>query len=218
VKGSAPTRPAAVVFDCDGVLVDSEPHSVASWLEVLARHGHPGTAADIAACVGLGYGPTRDALARLAPLPDPAGLWPELLEALSASYRRGLVRFADAMAALEACERVGIAVAVASASPRLRLDLTLASAGLATRFPVSVAGDEVAHPKPAPDVYLTSAEKLELNPVNCLVLEDSINGVLSAKAAQVKVFGVNPDESARAELDKAGADRVFNSLAEVKIP
>ena len=63
-----------------------------------------------------------------------------------------------------------------------------------------------------------SAERLDLKPVNCLVLEDSVNGVLSAKAAQVKVFGVNPDESARAELDKAGADRIFKSLAEVQIP
>ena len=205
MRGSAPTRPAAVVFDCDGVLVDSEPHSVASWLEVLGRHGHPGTRADIAACIGLGYRPTRDALARLAPLPDPAGLWPELLEALSASYRRGLVRFADAMAALEACERVGIAVAVASASPRPRLDLTLACAGLATRFPVSVAGDEVAHPKPAPDVYLRTAALLGVDPKDCVAIEDTPIGARAGVAAGMKTVAVVRGHVEGAALAETGA-------------
>jgi beta-phosphoglucomutase-like phosphatase (HAD superfamily) len=199
------TRRAAVVFDCDGVLVDSEPHSVASWLAVLARFGHPATAADIEACIGLGYGPTRHALARLGPLPGPGELWPHLLDALEGSYRRGLMRFADAMAALDACERCGVAVAVASASPRLRLDLTLASAGLATRFPVSVAGDEVAHAKPAPDVYLRAAELLRIDPRDCLAIEDTPIGARAGVAAGMKTVAVVRGHVARAALAATGA-------------
>lgn len=198
-------RRAAVVFDCDGVLVDSEPHSVASWLEVLARFGHPANAADIAACIGLGYGPTRDALARLGPLPGHGELWPHLLDALEASYRRGLVRFADAMEVLDACERSGVAVAVATASPRLRLDLTLASAGLAGRFPVSVAGDEVAHAKPAPDVYLRAAELLRVDPRDCVAIEDTPIGARAGVAAGMTTVAVVRAHGQRAALEETGA-------------
>lgn len=197
------TRPAAVVFDCDGVLVDSEPHSVASWLTVLARYGHPATAADIEACIGLGYGPTRDALAVLGSLPDHATLWPQLLTALGDSYRVGLVRFEDAMASLAACRRAGIPTAVATASPRARLHVTLFSAGLS--FEVSVAGDEVEHPKPAPDVYLRAAELLEVDPRHCAAVEDTPIGARAALAAGMRTLAVVRRESDREALRATGA-------------
>lgn len=205
--------PRAVVFDCDGVLVDSEPHSVASWLTVLARYGHPATAADIEACIGLGYGPTRAALARLGALPEPAVLWPLLLDALGASYRTSLVRFDDAIAALDTCRRLGVATAVATASPRLRLDLTLRSAGLA--FAVSVAGDEVAHAKPAPDVYLRAAELLGVDPRGCVAVEDTPIGARAALAAGMHTVAVVRREGDRKALEATGAEVVDVITTEV---
>lgn len=199
------TRPAAVVFDCDGVLVDSEPHSVTSWLAVLARRGHPASAADIGRCVGLGYRPTRDALAAIAPLPDHDELWPELITALADSYRTGLHRHEDALAALGRCERLGVPVAVATASPRQRLDLTLAAAGLADRFGVSVAGDEVAHPKPAPDVYLRAAGLLGVDPHLCAAVEDTPIGARAAVAAGMATIAVVRVDGDRAALAATGA-------------
>ena len=207
------TRPAAVVFDCDGVLVDSEPHSVSSWLAVLGPLSQTAPPPDIEACIGLGYGPTRDALARLGPLPDHAALWRDLLAALGDSYRAGLMRFDDAMAALAACRSAGVPTAVATASPRRRLDLTLASADLV--FAVSVAGDEVDHPKPAPDVYLRSAELLGVDPARCVAVEDTAIGAQAAMAAGMKTVAVVRREDDREALGETGATVVDTITPEV---
>ncbi len=83
----------AIVFDCDGVLVDSEPHSAAAWVAVLGRRGHRATAADVADCTGLGFAATYDHLAGVDPgvvLPPAEDLWPEVQAALAASFDRGL--------------------------------------------------------------------------------------------------------------------------------
>lgn len=197
------TKPAAVVFDCDGVLVDSEPHSVSSWLAVLGPLGHPATAADIEACIGLGYGPTREVLARRGPLPTHEALWPQLLAALGESYRRGLARFEDAMTSLTACREAGVPTAVATASPRARLQVTLSSGGLS--FEVSVAGDEVAHPKPAPDVYLRAAELLAVDPKGCVAVEDTAIGAQAALAAGMRTVAVVRRQEDREALTETGA-------------
>ncbi|HLE38280.1 MAG TPA: HAD family phosphatase [Acidimicrobiia bacterium] len=198
-------RPGAVVFDCDGVLVDSEPHSVAAWMIVLGRLRHPGTAGDVERCTGLGFLPTREALAVVATLPDPDELWPMLLDALAESFRMGLHRFSDAIDTLEACERAGVPLGVASAGPRSRLDLTLQVAGLADRFAASVAGDEVSRGKPAPDVYLRAAGLLGVEPRHCVAVEDSPVGAQAARAAGMRTIGVVRRPGDRTALEVAGA-------------
>jgi HAD superfamily hydrolase (TIGR01509 family) len=199
------SRPGAVVFDCDGVLVDSEPHSVTSWLAVLGGLGHPATARDVEACVGLGYRPTRDYLAAIAPLPGHEELWPALLSALSDSYRMGLHRYEDAIAVIYECERRSIPVAVATASPRQRLDLTLGAARLSGRFAVSVAGDEVEHAKPAPDVYLRAAFLLGVDPHRCAAVEDTPIGAEAALAAGMATVAVVRAHGDRSALEATGA-------------
>jgi HAD superfamily hydrolase (TIGR01509 family) len=84
-------------------------------------------------------------------------------------------------------------------------------------FSVIVSSDDVALGKPAPDIYIESISLLELTPEECLGFEDSVNGVVSAKAAGLKVYGVNLDEKIRNDLINAGADRVFKNLAEVDL-
>lgn len=208
--------PRAVVFDCDGVLVDSEPHSRRSWVDVMRRLGHPGTEQDVAACTGLGFLPTRSALERIAPLPAPQALWPHLMEALAASYDdHGLVPFEDSLAALDAVAAAGIPHAVASASPRERLDLTLSVAELASRFEVSVAGDEVDRGKPAPDGYLAALDRLGADAADAVAVEDSVMGVRSAQAAGMSVIAVVREPQARAALAATGAlvvDRITPAL------
>lgn len=195
----------AVVFDCDGVLVDSEPHSRTAWLMVLGPMDHPATADDIAECTGLGFLPTRARLAALGPLPPPSELWPALMQALRASFETGLHRFEDALDAVEELTLGGVPLAVASSSPRERLDLTLEFAGLTGRFAVTVAGDEVEHGKPAPDTYLAAAAGLGMEPALCLAVEDSGPGAAAAAAAGMRVLGVarHPLEAGR--LLEAGA-------------
>jgi HAD superfamily hydrolase (TIGR01509 family) len=90
----------------------------------------------------------------------------------------------------------GVAIAVASSSPRARLDRTLARAGLAEAFAVTVAGDEVARGKPAPDMFLAAAERLGVAPERCAVIEDSAPGVAAGLAAGMRTVGVARDGAA----------------------
>lgn len=201
----------AVVFDCDGVLVDSEPHSIVSWLDVLSGVGHPAGASDVEACAGLGFAPTYGSLSEIAPLPPPDEVFPILLAALRRSFSRGLRRFPDTVAVLNACIAAGFPVAVASSSPRARLELTLEMAGIAGLIGVSVAGDEVVRGKPAPDVYLAAARHLGVEPSKCLAVEDTPAGIIAAVAAGMDVVAVHREGSDRSLLEAAGA-RVVSRL------
>jgi beta-phosphoglucomutase-like phosphatase (HAD superfamily) len=205
------THPSAVVFDCDGVLVDSEPHSVTAWLDVLAGLAHPAGAREVAACTGLGFGATHDALSAVAPLPPKDEVWPLLLTALGRSFGTGLRIFPDGVEALRACEAAGIPVAVASASPRERLELTLRAGGLEGRFGVSISGDDVENGKPAPDCYLAAAEALGVDPWACVAVEDSGPGATAAVAAGMATIAVAREMSDREALERSGA-RVVDLL------
>ncbi len=198
--------PGAVVFDCDGVLVDSEPHSVIAWLEVLSGLGHPAGADDIERCTGLGFEATHAVLAESGPLPEPAEVWPRLLAALEASFRSGVRVFPDAEEVLAAVRLAGIPTAVVSSSPRQRLDLTLGVAGLG--FSVSVAGDEVGAPKPDPSGYLEAVRLLGDPQGPVRVVEDTPIGVRAAVAAGCDVVGVAREAHYARALAAAGARAV----------
>ena len=204
-------RPGAVVFDCDGVLVDSEPHSLIAWLEVLDGFGHPATEADIEACIGLGYVPTHEFLSSIEPIPPPGDVWSSLLEALERSFRGGLEVFPDAVAVLDAAIAAELPVAVASASSRQRLDLTLGVAGLIERFAVSVAGDEVAAEKPDPAVYLAAIRALDRSASGVVAIEDSAAGATSAVRAGLDVIAIARHPADLAPLAAVGV-RVVERL------
>ncbi len=199
------------MFDCDGVLVDSEPHSRTAWLEVLEGFGHPATEADIEACTGLGFVSTHEFLNEIEPIPPSREVWSSLLEALGRSFQRGLEVFPDAIAVLDAAIEAGLPVAVASASPRQRLDLTLQVADLIDRFAVSVAGDEVAAEKPDPAVYLAAIEALDRFASEVVAIEDSTAGATSAVRAGLDVIAVARRPADLASLAAVGV-RVVERL------
>lgn len=202
---------AAVIWDCDGVLVDSEPHSVAAWVAVLGRYGSEVTASDVAACTGLGFPPTYAHLAAVPsaePIPGPAELWPELLGELERSFGDRLEPFPDAAAAVASLDNAGVPQAVATTSPRSRLELTLRAARLAVWFAATAAGDEVERGKPEPDVYVLAAERLGVDPGGCVAVEDTGHGVGAAIAAGMRVVGVVRRAEDRAALQEAGAEVV----------
>jgi beta-phosphoglucomutase-like phosphatase (HAD superfamily) len=207
--------PAAVVFDCDGVLVDSEPHSVEAWCTVLDDLDHPATRRDVEACTGLGFEPTWRILDALSDLPDRDDVWRRVMAALAARFDDpGLETFPDAVGTLEACLQGGVKVAIVSASPRERLDLTLSRSGLTRSGLVTVSGDDVEAGKPAPDPYLLAADLLGVEPDSCVAVEDSATGVTSAAAAGMRVIAVVRHESHRAALlasDTEVVDRVTSA-------
>jgi HAD superfamily hydrolase (TIGR01509 family) len=202
-----------VVFDCDGTLVDSEPLSGEAWRQTLAPYGYAISDQDVANVVGRSYAYTHAYLAERVALPDAATFWPQLRDVLFNLIDAHLQPFPDAVAAVKELHARGVPVAVASSSLRERLDRTLARAGLA--FDVSVAGDEVEHGKPAPDMFLLAAHRLGVTPQRCVAVEDSPPGVAAAHAAGMRTLGVCRVEGTEPALGQA--DRVVNIISAADI-
>jgi HAD superfamily hydrolase (TIGR01509 family) len=195
-----------VIFDCDGTLVDSEPLAGRAWKATVAPYGYEVTDADLAACMGIPYARTHAYLSERAELPEAHEFWPLLKHELFSLIDAELVPFPDAVEAAAGLHARGVRLAVASSSPRERLDRTLARAGLS--FAVTVAGDEVEHGKPAPDMFLAAAERLELPPARCVVVEDSVPGVAAGRAAGMPTLGVQRERA----VDLSEADAVVEVI------
>jgi HAD superfamily hydrolase (TIGR01509 family) len=197
----------AVIFDCDGTLVDSEPLARTAWARTLEPYGYAVTDADADATVGLPFPRTRDYYAERVELPGADEMWTAYSGTLFARIDDELVVFDDAVGAARELRERGVPVGVASSSPRERLHRTLARAGLLDAFDVTVAGDEVEHGKPAPDMFLLCAQRLGVPPEQCIVIEDSPPGVQAGIAAGMHTIGVS-----RAGAPLPGADRVVDFL------
>ena len=179
-----------MIFDCDGTLVDSEPLSRRAWELVLEPRGYRVTDDDLETCVGRSFPHTHAHFAARVTLPPAPELWPQYSAELFSLLDDELEPFPDAVAAAEELGRRGVALAVASSSARERLERTLRRAGLTELFPVTVAGDEVDHGKPAPDMFLAAAGRLGLPPSSCVGVEDSVPGVQSALEAGLLALAV----------------------------
>lgn len=184
-------NPAAIVFDLDGVLVDSE----RVWDEVrqgvVADRGGRWPADATTAMQGMS---TPEWAAYLGGLvqESPPELARQVVRAMAERYREQVPLLPGAVEAVRAlADRWPLAVA--SSSPPELIAVVLAAAGVADRFRVTVSSEEVARGKPAPDVYLAAAERLRVDPAQCVAIEDSANGLRSAAAAGMTVVAVpNP--------------------------
>jgi HAD superfamily hydrolase (TIGR01509 family) len=205
----------AVVFDLDGVLIDSEP----VWEEV--RRG-------LVAERGGHWAP--DAQRRLMGMSTPewarylsqdlgVGLPPDqvaamVIDRMAARYREQLPLMPGAV---EAVQRLAARwpLGLASSAPAVLIDTVLEAAGLRPYFQVTMSTEQVPHGKPAPDIYLAVTSRLGVEPARCAAVEDSSNGLRSAAAAGMRVLAIphpryppDPDALARASL-------VLPSLAEL---
>lgn len=181
----------AVVFDLDGLLIDSEKPVRAASLAVAERLGRPMTADFYATLIGRPYPAVAARLA--AHFGDDA-----LLASFTAEFRAALAGsqpfalMAGVLALLDQVDAAGLPTAVCTSSGRERARAKLAATGVLERFPVLVTGDDVTRGKPAPDPYCLAAERLGVAAHHCLALEDSHTGVQSAHAAGMMVVMV-PD-------------------------
>jgi HAD superfamily hydrolase (TIGR01509 family) len=182
--------PWAVLFDMDGLLVDSEPLWLQAETAVMARLGASWTEEDQAQLLGGSLDRTvRYFLAkatRPAP-PEVVGEW--LMADIAERVRRGGVPVRPgARKLLAAVAAAGLPHALVTSSERRFMDAVLASTGL--RFDVLVCAEDVSAGKPHPDPYLLAAKLLGVDPGRCFALEDSANGVASAQAAGCRVIAV----------------------------
>ncbi len=216
---AAPRWPQLVLFDCDGVLVDSEAISLALTREHLARHGFA-VSADEGRDLFLGISATsarQIAEARLGgPLPDDfeAQLSRDTLARFEGELQ-GVPYLREAVAAL------GRPVCVASSGSPERIRASLRIVGYADLFgPRLFSAREVSCGKPAPDLFLHAARSLSVAPPDCLVVEDSLAGVTAARAAGMVVFGfvggAHHAEGGYGErLLAAGAALTFDDMREL---
>lgn len=203
----------AVVFDLDGVLVDSEPIHFRAANRVLARYGTAIGEAEYREFIGLGEFATWDAWSQRYGMTIPVK---ELLaahtEARLQEIAAGVTAIDDAVQLARRLHAAGLRLAIASSSTRTVIDALLAAVGLADLFPVRVSGEDpdVRQSKPAPDVYLAAAARLGVPPAGCLAIEDSGPGVMAAKRAGMLCIAV-PNRWT-AEQDFRDADVVLESL------
>ena len=179
----------AVLFDCDGVLVDSEPLSYVAWSETLAGYGFDLTVETFSESVG---GTETMVAEQFSPAVgvDPVTLELQAQRAFEVIAAQA-VGFSDTIALVGRLEAEGVPVAVATNGLRWRLDVLLDAVGLARLLPNSVTADEVACPKPAPDLYLAAARKIRTDPARCIVIEDSPTGIAAATAAGCQVIALD---------------------------
>lgn len=203
------TRLHAVVFDCDGTLVDSERVSRAAMAEVLAEDGHVATDAEYDAVVGRAWAHTRAHLVDLMGYDD-AGIasYQQRVRAAFRARMDQVVVFDDAARTLEVLQDAGVPLAVCTSSGRDHLEALLALPGLADRFDATVTREDTDQHKPSPAPYLLAAERLDVVPRRCLVVEDTPTGITSARAAGMRVVGVDRGLG----LDLGAAHRVIEVL------
>jgi HAD superfamily hydrolase (TIGR01509 family) len=206
---------SAVIFDLDGLILDSETPEVIAWQETYARYGLEFPVDRWLLNVGRVDSPW-DAYAALCALDPPVDLalvrrfWRERHDLHAGEYRRPLP---GVVALLTAVRARGWRTAVASSSRRASILRALEALNIVDQFDATAGGDEVPRAKPAPDVYLLAAQRVAVAPARCVALEDSQNGVLAAKAAGMVCIAV-PSALTRS-LDFSAADLVVGTLEEV---
>ena len=205
----------AVIFDLDGTLVDSEAVALPACVEALAAVGFQIDAATFARRF---TGRTDEAI--IAILIREQGVDVDPAHALAEVQRLALARLADAVeampGALELVAAIAVPRAVASNSAPARIRLCLERTGLVEHFmPHLYSAEHVAEGKPAPDLFLFTAERLGVAPTACVVVEDSAHGVRAAKAAGMTAIGLTAAYAPDHEevLRAAGADHVVPALA-----
>ena len=214
-----PPRFEAVLFDCDGVLVDSEPITNGVLRDMLEELGWKLTPAE---CMRIFVGKAvKDEVALIE-----ANTGQRITEDWMARFRErrneGLVRGVKAIpGAVEAAAQLHRLldgrIACASGADRFKVELQMDKCGLMPYFHGRIfSGHEMPRSKPAPDVYLAAAAALGVDPRRCAVVEDTVTGVAAGVAAGATVFGYSPSEAghdAPAALRKAGATHIFTDMA-----
>ncbi|WP_099867514.1 HAD family hydrolase [Pararhizobium haloflavum] len=215
----AGTGTGLVIFDCDGVLVDSEPISISVLVDLVAEAGHD-LSSDDAYDRFLG----KSMASICAMLGDDPGIavTPAHLDAMRlVLYRRFRDELRPIPGVAEALDAIDVPHCVASSSQPERIALSLDVTGLLHRLePHIFSATMVENGKPAPDLFLYAADKMGISPERCLVIEDSVPGIEAAKSAGMRVFAFTGGSHAapvglQSKVAALEPDLIFDNMREL---
>ncbi|TQN33474.1 HAD superfamily hydrolase (TIGR01509 family) [Haloactinospora alba] len=209
----------AVVFDLDGVLVESDHLWEEMWSDYAARHGARWSSEDTATVQGMSSREWARYLNRLSGAAESdTGTEHAVVDGMVAAFDQGRVELLDGARESVAAVSARVPVALASSAPRRLIDAVLRGHGLADHFTATVSSAEVARGKPHPDVYLEAVARLGFHGGDCAAVEDSSNGMRAAHAAGMTVVALpNPAPGYRPAPDAlALAAEEARDLADVR--
>lgn len=187
----------AILFDMDGVLVNTEPLHFRMWTEAFGRRGLKIDYDGYKDCIGCTLGFLLELILKNygRDFRKDDTLFPEAMEIKTKIVEKeGYPGIEGVREMLERMKQAGYVMAIASSSPPKFIKMAMDNIGAADYFKLLNSGENVAHSKPAPDIYLDTAAKLGVDPSECIVLEDSTNGCRAAAAAGMICVGFfNPD-------------------------
>jgi HAD superfamily hydrolase (TIGR01509 family) len=205
---------AAGLFDFDGVLVDTEWAIYQAWQSTFADHGHDLPLEVYTRCIGSDFA-TWSPKAHLEELSGLSFDWHDLDARRQELIMKDLTHESTMPGVIDLLERLALTGrrrAVVSSSSHRWVDGWLDKLEFGGHFEAVVCRGDAPQIKPAPDLYIEAARRLALEPAECLVIEDSLNGVKAAKAAGMSVWAV--PNRVTSGLDFSDADRIFSSLIE----
>lgn len=209
----------AVIFDVDGLLIDSEPYWYRTTEAFFAKHNKPFHEKIHEHIRGRGL---HEIIEYFKKEHGFVGNTETLVAERKAMLYKLLLANVQLMEGAEKIIRhlhkEGMPLAIATSAHEKEIAKQMLSKfGIADMFSVIVCGEDVKKGKLAPDIYLLTAKLLQISPQDCLVFEDAPNGAIAGKAAGMIVYGINKDEYFFNKLKETGADKVFHSLSEVGI-
>jgi HAD superfamily hydrolase (TIGR01509 family) len=194
-------------------MIDSERAVLAQWRIAAAEHGLHFDDELLISMVGLHDKLCRELLAKRFPGMALDGVFARTDALYAAEVERGLPLKTGIEPLLDWLQEIGMPRAVATSTKRTRAEQKLNQTGLRRYFDIVVTGDDIEHPKPAPDIYLKAAGLLAVDPADCLVLEDSEPGVRAALAAGMTPVQI-PDLKMPSDELRAFGHRIVGSLAD----
>ncbi|RTL36246.1 MAG: HAD family phosphatase [Candidatus Melainabacteria bacterium] len=205
-----------LIFDMDGVLLDSEPLHLQAYQELLQTFGITFTEDDNHPFLGRTDLELAEHLICKHQLSmDAWQLVARKEENLARLFSTSIEPMPGVLNVLKKARELSLPCAVASSATLPTIELIVEKLDIAAYFQTLTSGDEVPHGKPAPDVYLLAAKRIGVLPINCLVVEDSFNGVLAAKAAGMKCIAI-PCPTTRHQ-DHTKADKILGTLESLNL-
>ncbi len=183
-----------LIFDCDGVLVDSEPFSCGTWNVIFEEQYNIDIGTDYNAILGKKLLDTAEHYSKKYNLPCDIDTLKKLAQLKEDTYYRiaegKLNPIPGVNRIIQEAKNLSLKIAVASSGSINKIDFNLSQARLNNEFRTIVSADDVKHAKPAPDIFIEAMNRLGIEPEKCIIIEDSISGIKAAKSSGAFTIGI----------------------------